>query len=195
MRILGLISLAAVLGAAQDRSSINAPQAKADFTQVNRLIARACQENKNVPQELVWALIWTESRYDQGAIGSRGERGLAQLMPDTASSLGVRNPLEPRQTVAAVTAYISRLLRKYKGNIRLVLAAYNSGEPAVDRCNCVPVASRKYVSLIADDRYLFARRIATYLRPGNEAGNKRPRAAPLQSRPAFSKKAITRAHR
>src|SRR5207237_6781691 len=58
---------------AQGRSSVSPLQNAVDFTRVNRLIAAACKEHKNVPQELVWALIWTESRYDSAVLGNRGE--------------------------------------------------------------------------------------------------------------------------
>jgi len=54
------------------------------------------------------------------------------------------------------------LHRKYKGNIPLVLAAYNAGEPAVDHCRCVPAASRAYADRIEQNR-LFAQRIVEYL--------------------------------
>jgi hypothetical protein len=66
------------------------------------------------------------------------------------------------ESLQASVRHLSHLLTKYRKNTRLVLAAYNSGEPAVDRCHCVPAESRAYVNRIEQSRF-FAKRIVEYL--------------------------------
>ncbi len=135
-----------------------------EFITVNRLVEEQCNRYRNVEPELVWALIWTESRYDPLARGSKGEVGLGQLMPATAKALGVKDRTDARESVTAVAHHLAYLLRKYGGDKRLALAAYNGGEPLVDRCRCVPAATRAYVNLIETDRYPFAKNIVEYVR-------------------------------
>jgi hypothetical protein len=133
-----------------------------EFLSVNQVVETACQRHRSVDEQLVWALIWQESKYDPLALGLKGEVGLGQLMPGTASALGVRDRTSITESVEASVGHLAHLHRKYKGNIRLVLAAYNAGEPAVDRCRCVPASSRAYVDRIEQNR-LFAERIVEYL--------------------------------
>lgn len=89
-----------------------------------------------VPQDLLTALLQTESGFDPGAVSSAGAEGIAQIMPGTAASLGV-DPFDPQQAVPAA----ARLLRSYYdrfGSWRLALAAYNAGPGAVERFGGVP---------------------------------------------------------
>ena len=129
---------------------------------MNRAIQAACQRYTNVDETLVWALMWEESKYDPLALGSKGEVGLGQLMSRTAEALGVRDRTDVNESVTASVKHLSYLLTKYKNNTRLALGAYNAGEPAVNRCKCVPAASRPYVSRIDQNRF-FARRIVEYV--------------------------------
>jgi len=133
-----------------------------EFLSVNQVVETACQRHRGVDEQLVWALIWQESKYDPLALGLKGEVGLGQLMPSTASALGVRDRTNISESVEASVGHLANLHGKYKGNVRLVLAAYNAGEPSVDRCRCVPAASRAYVDRIEQNR-LFAQRIVEYL--------------------------------
>ena len=131
------------------------------FLSVNRAVEVACGLYPNVEQSLVWALIWEESKYDPLALGRKGEVGLGQLKPATASTLGVQDRTNVTENVQASVRHLSHLLKKYGTNTRLVLSAYNSGERAVDRCRCVPAGSRAYVNRIEQSRF-FAKRIVEY---------------------------------
>ena len=67
-----------------------------------------------------------------------GAKGLMQLMDTTASSYGVSNPFDPSQNISGGTQLIADLLKRYSGNLELVLAAYNAGEPAVNKYKGIP---------------------------------------------------------
>ena len=133
-----------------------------EFRSVNQAVEVACRRYPHVEKSLVWALIWEESKYDPLALGPKGEVGVAQLTPATATTLGVQDRTNITESVQASVRHLSHLLTKYKSNTRLVLSAYNSGEPAVDRCHCVPAESQAYVNRIEQSRF-FAKRIVEYL--------------------------------
>ena len=134
-----------------------------EFLSVNQAVEVACGLYPNVEQSLVWALIWEESKYDRLALGRKGEVGLGQLKPATATTLGVQDRTNITESVQASVRYLSHLLTKYRNNTRLVLSAYNSGEATVERCHCIPAQSRAYVNRIEQSRF-FAKRIVEYQR-------------------------------
>lgn len=78
-----------------------------------------------------------ESRGDHSARSARGAVGLFQLMPRTARVLGI-NPHDPEENVEGGAKYLSYLLRKYKGDVTLTLAAWNAGEGRVAEWGGVP---------------------------------------------------------
>ena len=77
------------------------------------------------------AIVQVESNGDQSAVSNKGATGAMQLMPATAKSLGV-NPKDKLQNVAGGVKLFDDLLAKYK-NEDVALAAYNWGEPKVDK--------------------------------------------------------------
>ncbi len=64
--------------------------------------------------------------------------GLMQLMPGTAAAYGIGDPFNPVQNVSGGSAYLGDLMRQYRGDVELTLAAYNAGSAAVARYGGVP---------------------------------------------------------
>lgn len=93
---------------------------------------------QGVDENLLNALVASESAYDPNARSRTGALGLCQLMPSTATALGVSNPFDPQQNVQAGAKYLGQLLRQF-GNAPLALAAYNAGPNAVIKAgNTIP---------------------------------------------------------
>jgi soluble lytic murein transglycosylase-like protein len=92
----------------------------------------------NIDPAILHGLIQQESGFDPNSHSSAGALGLTQLMPGTASSLGVTNPLDPTQSIEGGARYLSEMLSKFGGNVSDALAAYNAGPGAVSQYGGVP---------------------------------------------------------
>ncbi len=90
-----------------------------------------------VDPALLEAIIASESGYDANATSRAGARGLMQLMPQTAASLGVTDAYDPAQNIRGGARYLRRLLDRF-GTVELAVAAYNAGPSAVERYGGVP---------------------------------------------------------
>jgi len=101
------------------------------------LVAEAARDQQLDPA-LLSAVIQQESGYDPHAVSSAGAMGLMQLMPDTARSLGIRDPFDPQQNIRGGAQLLRQLLDRYGGNLDFALAAYNAGPAAVDKYGGVP---------------------------------------------------------
>ena len=86
-----------------------------------------------VPRELVHSIIEVESGWHPHAVSSKGAVGLMQLMPVTAATFGVTNRFEIDQNIRGGVAYLARLLKLFNGDLRLVAAAYLTGEAQILR--------------------------------------------------------------
>jgi soluble lytic murein transglycosylase-like protein len=83
-------------------------------------------------------MVKTESNFDPYAVSKKGATGLMQLMPGKAKDLSVRDSFDPKQNLDGGIRHVSYLLKKYEGDVKLTLAAYNAGENAVKRNNGIP---------------------------------------------------------
>jgi soluble lytic murein transglycosylase-like protein len=99
---------------------------------------RAEAARQRVSPELLRAVISTESAFVPCAISDKGAMGLMQLMPGTASAMGVSNPMDPNDNLRGGVRYLGQLLERYGGDLRLALGAYNAGPALVDRYGAVP---------------------------------------------------------
>ncbi|MHB9130796.1 MAG: lytic transglycosylase domain-containing protein [Armatimonadota bacterium] len=103
-----------------------------------------------IRQPLLHAIIQAESGFNPRAVSPRGALGLMQLMPDTASSLGVTDPFNAQQNIEAGARYFRQALDKFDGDERLALAAYNAGPGAVQRYHGIPPyqETQRYVTRV-----------------------------------------------
>lgn len=102
---------------------------------------------------LLHAIVRAESGFDPTAVSEDGAGGLLQLMPATASSLGVTNVFEPRQNLEGGALYLRRLLHRYDNDLVLALAAFNAGPGAVDAHAGVPPFAETRQYLVRIGRY------------------------------------------
>ncbi len=141
-----------VTGAATLALAAMAGPAAANVNGVCDGIANAA-ESHDLPPEFLARLIWTESRFDPGAVSPKGAQGVAQFMPGTAKLRGLADPFDPAQAIPASAAYLADLRRRF-GNLGLAAAAYNSGEARVERWlkgeTGLPAETRAYVVAITD---------------------------------------------
>ena len=92
----------------------------------------------DIDPAIIKAIIKAESGYNPKAVSKAGARGLMQLMPRTAESLGVEDSFCPEQNILAGVKYFKQLLTQFKGDIKLALAAYNAGSRKVREYKGIP---------------------------------------------------------
>ena len=104
----------------------------------------------NIDVDLLASVVRAESNGNSRAVSRAGAQGLMQLMPATASQLGVRNSFAPEENIGGGTAYLDALLTRYHDDIKLAVAAYNAGPAAVDRYHGIPpyAETRAYVARV-----------------------------------------------
>jgi len=100
---------------------------------------------------LAMAVIAVESGFNQYAVSPRNAQGLMQLLPTTATRFCATDSFNAEQNLRAGLAYLRWLLTRFSGDVRLVTAAYNAGEQAVDNYGGVPpyAETRQYVQRIS----------------------------------------------
>ncbi|MDD5306204.1 MAG: lytic transglycosylase domain-containing protein [Deltaproteobacteria bacterium] len=132
--------------------------------EVSPLVVRAARENR-LPEDLVYGIIWVESRFNPKAVSPVGARGLMQLMPKTAGYLaglidwrGTHQEFDPEFNIAAGSYYIARLIDEFNGDVDLALAAYNAGPTNVRRWmrgTGLPPVSVEYFTMVQTARSFF----------------------------------------
>jgi hypothetical protein len=105
--------------------------------EVTSLVDHAANQ-EGVDPKLVRGVMQQESAFRPCAVSPKGAQGLMQLMPETASQLGVVNPFDPASNAEAGAKLLKTLLDRYNGNLMLALGAYNAGAGRVDAAGGVP---------------------------------------------------------
>jgi Transglycosylase SLT domain len=141
----------------------SAPIANADTklspAELHEVLSQAGRSH-NLDVDLLASVVKAESGGNSRAVSRVGARGLMQLMPKTASNIGVRDSFQPDQNVQGGSTYLDTLLTRYHENLTLALAAYNAGPAAVDRYHGIPPynETRAYVARVIHE---FNRRVRT----------------------------------
>lgn len=94
-------------------------------------VITAAERRHGLPPGLLRALVEVESETRVHRISPAGAMGPGQLMPGTASMLGVEDPFDPEPAINASARYLAEQLRRFRGDVRLAVAAYNAGPGAV----------------------------------------------------------------
>jgi hypothetical protein len=110
-------------------------------------------QRHQIDPDFINSVIRAESGFNNRAVSKKGAQGLMQLMPRTASQLGVANSFDPNANVEGGTKYLRELLEKYNYDVPKALAAYNAGSRRVDRYHGVPpyFETQTYVAKIIRD--------------------------------------------
>ena len=144
---------------AQVEAAAPAPQPNAKLTtaDLGELLARAGKAH-NIDVDLLASVVKAESGGNPRAVSSAGAQGLMQLMPRTATQLGVSDSFAPDQNVRGGSTYLDALLTRYNDNLALALAAYDAGPGAVDGYRGIPPynETRAYVARVIHE---FNRRV------------------------------------
>lgn len=119
-------------------------------------LIEAAASKYSLDPALLHAVIQAESGYNPGAVSNKGAAGLMQLMPATATRFGVRDRFDPQDNIEGGARYLSELLEMFPSNVKLAVAAYNSGENTVKRYgNQVPpiAETQTYVERVLNNYY------------------------------------------
>lgn len=128
------------------------PSPVLDRAALGQLVNGAGEKNQIDP-DFIASVIRAESGFNSRAVSKKGARGLMQLMPQTATQLGVTNSFDPKANVEGGTKYLRELLEKYNYDVVKTLAAYNAGPQRVEQYHGVPpyYETRAYIARIIRD--------------------------------------------
>ncbi|MGZ4731201.1 MAG: lytic transglycosylase domain-containing protein [Terriglobales bacterium] len=116
-------------------------------------VINTISDRHHIDPDFISSVIHAESGFNPRAVSPKGAQGLMQLMPGTASKLGVSNAFDPRANVEGGTRYLTELLQRYNFDVIKALAAYNAGPLRVQQYGGVPPyqETRAYVARIVRD--------------------------------------------
>lgn len=116
-------------------------------------IVSAASQRSQVDADFIASVIRAESSNNPRAVSRKGARGLMQLMPATASTLGVKDSFDPADNVDGGVRYLRELLLRYNNDMVKALAAYNAGPQRVEQYGGVPPyrETHAYVARIIND--------------------------------------------
>ena len=119
---------------------------------LNAIISSASSSSQ-IDADFIASVIRAESGNNPHAVSRKGAQGLMQLMPQTASNLGVKNSFDPAENVDGGVRYLRDLLLAYNGDAAKALAAYNAGPQRVQQYHGVPPyrETHAYVARVISD--------------------------------------------
>jgi len=113
-------------------------------------LVQSAQSNA-LPIPFFIRLLFQESGFRPDVVSRAGAQGIAQFMPETAKSVGLDNPFDPLQAIAASARLLRDLVTKF-GNLGLAAAAYNAGPRRINdwlvRKGKLPQETKHYVKTI-----------------------------------------------
>lgn len=123
------------------------------------IIYREAMRN-HLPPALVAAVVEAESDFRPRLVSSKNALGLMQIVPETGKLMGAGDLFDPTENIAAGTKYLRYLFDRY-GDQKMVLAAYNAGEGAVDRFGGIPPFDETltYLQRVASRRARYEQRV------------------------------------
>ncbi|HYN15894.1 MAG TPA: lytic transglycosylase domain-containing protein [Terriglobales bacterium] len=173
-----------------------APAAQAATREDVERWVNSASDQHQVDPDLVRSVIKAESGFNTRAVSPKGAQGLMQLMPGTASQLGVKDAFAPGENVEGGTRYLRDLLVLYNNDMAKALAAYNAGPQRVAQYNGVPPyrETHAYVARVIKDfnRTKLAARAAARQNSKAAAGTtpKKQRAAETKPRTKSQKPTV-----
>lgn len=116
-------------------------------------IFQKAADTYGLPVQLLKAVAKAESNFNPTAESSAGAKGIMQLMPGTAKSLGVTDAFDPEQNIMGGANYLSQMISQVHGNVEVGLAAYNAGPGAVQKYHGIPPykETQNYVAKVMND--------------------------------------------
>jgi hypothetical protein len=136
--------------ATQDSTGLAPAAAAARVPPAIRQLVDRLAPQYAIDTQLALAVISAESGFDENAVSPKNAQGLMQLIPETAARFGVKRVFNPADNIRGGLAYLRWLLAFFRGDVPLVLAAYNAGEGAVEKYRGIPPypETRNYVDRI-----------------------------------------------
>lgn len=117
----------------------------------------------DIDEKLINAVIMAESGFNQNAVSSSGAMGLMQLMPATAKSLGISNPFDPVKNIDGGTKYLAQLLKRYNGDVKMALAAYNCGSGTLNKLGIYNLDSDEQFGKLYSETRSYINKVLGYL--------------------------------
>ena len=150
---------------------LSAPLAAHGSQPMNEAI-NAVSSRHHLDPDLINSVVHAESGFNPRAVSPKGAQGLMQLMPQTASRLGVVNAFDRDDNLEGGTRYLRELLERYNFDLIKALAAYNAGPQRVEQYHGVPpyYETQAYVARIIRDfnRKKLAERKASASKTANQ---------------------------
>ncbi len=120
---------------------------------------QAAAEHYQLPTALIWAVMKVESNFHPSVVSHKGAMGLMQLMPNTASDMGVEDAFDPRQNILGGARLLRILANRFQGDLVLTLSGYHAGGGAVSSAGGIPYSqTAEYVRRVLNAYYRFQKK-------------------------------------